>query len=101
MEATFSIGSTWNDMAQHAQDNSLDTLVMNASFVDTLRSKEPDMQQDEYLSVVEIITDRFHDRFGLSSRQRREVTKAIMNQTRTIPQLYDSLMPEAIERDEP
>ena len=49
MEATFSVGSTWNDMAQHAQDTSWDTRVFNASFVDTLKAKEPDMSQDEYL----------------------------------------------------
>ena len=76
------IDSPWHDLATFASDHNLDALVIEKDFVDTVYAREPDMFDDQYLRMVEILVDRFHDRFNLSASQRKRVGKAIVASVR-------------------
>ena len=71
-------------MAEYVRENSLDAIVVDGGFVDTLIGKEPEMFDDDYLAVVEILVDRFHDRFILSSSQRKMVNKSRVDRSNSI-----------------
>ena len=93
------VDSPWEDLAAYARDNNLDALVIEKDFVDTVYARAPDMFNDAYLSMIEILVDRFHDRFQLTAAQRKRVNKSIVDRSTTLLKLYDSFTSTRRERD--
>ena len=90
-EMLFDAGSSFDSLATFAVDSNVTDMLSNASFVETVQKKEPETS-DPYYALMEAIVDKVHDFYHLDSKQRRHVSKALlerhidMHQLRT---LYD------------
>ena len=72
-----SLGSSWVDLSLHVHSHSLEDLVADHDFVQILMDKTGFMNDNSYISFVELATDTVHDYFGLSAEQRRVVRSHI------------------------
>ena len=64
----------------------LSGLALNDSFVNTLHEKQPD-DTSSYVTLLDAVTDRFHDHYHLDSDQRRRVRYALSMRSQTIHEL--------------
>ena len=76
-------------LLEQAQLTMLHDLVDDDDFVAQIFSKDfaDDSQEDTRLATV--LVDKFHDAFVLSSKQRRFVTRSIMQSELNMKQIYD------------
>ena len=88
MSGAVSVESSWAECLDHVSQNDLVDLVNDVTFVQSFHAKDTDDQDDTMLSVVEVLTDRFHDYFNLSSRQRKDVATFLMNKRKTVREVF-------------
>ena len=88
MSTTFSTHSPFGKMATWAKARSLLQLVEHDGFVETLRYKEPETTSS-YSALIDLITDMFHDYFGLNSEQRRDVHNVLSNRKESMRDLMN------------
>ena len=73
----FNVYTTWNDLLDFVMGKTLDALMLEKNFIDAVDAR-PFMTEDESsMDFLEHMVDMFHDRFGLSSAQRKNVRNAM------------------------
>ena len=87
MAVSFDDHSTFEMLTQFVIDNSLSDIVSNSSVVDVVLKKEPDRESDTYFALLEALVDMFHDHYSLDSKNRRFVSKALMDRRLDLTQL--------------
>ena len=70
---SFTVLSEWQDSALYANENSLDMIIHNSSFVDTAKSKYNSPATKSQFAFLEILVDTFHDSFSLNAAKRKEL----------------------------
>ena len=83
------VSDVYVDMLAHVREHDLEALVLNADFVRDMNDATIDPQSDAMNDLHEMITDMFHDRFGLCSRRRRVIHDALRAKTHTLRELYE------------
>ena len=78
------VEDSYETLVAFAAVRSLDTLVHDDDFVRVVHGKYFDATGDSDLRLAEILTDMFHDRFGLNSTLRKDVAQSIIHSKRTI-----------------
>ena len=84
--------ASYQDLVDFSRSHSLRDLVNDDVFITCVLEKTFDSEHADDLMLVEDITDKFHDAFSLSARQRKQITWEIMRQQRSIRAMYEQCL---------
>ena len=88
MTAQIRIGSTFADLLAYASEHEITDLVVDNPFVSALSALQPDTHSDAFMALVEILVDMFHDHFDMNSRQRKQVTKELLENKKSLREIF-------------
>ena len=80
---------SYQALAAHASSHTLQELVDDKQFVDAVSALVFDEEGNDELFLCTVLVDMFHDHFGLTAARGRHVTKAIMEQSHSLRELFD------------
>ena len=88
-----SADSSYEDLTTFARSMHLTDLVHDLDFIDAVATSHMSEENaDQKYVFLDLLTDKFHDHFGLNASKRKYVTLSVVNGSKRLPQLFDELV---------
>ena len=89
MDTSMRSDSSYANLAAYADSYPLIDLVNDEQFVAEIHARDFQHDSSDDLFLANLLVDKFHDYFEMSSTQRKHATRAIMQQRHTLRQLFE------------